>query len=174
MSKTPQFTKYLVSPLFSPGSTLCPVAAYELYVSKLNYKDNQLWQKPKRTENLKYNDHKWYCALPVGHDPLETFMCKLSIKLELSDLYTNHCIQATCMQVLDDAGFEARHIIALSSHKSESTVKKYATKCPDSKKREMCKTLQNQLPPLLKRSQSVNHQQALVLQQLQLTPSPLL
>ncbi len=51
------------------------------------------------------------------------------------------------MQVLDDAGFEAQHIIALSSRKSESMVKKYATKCPDSKKCEMCQTLQNQLLP---------------------------
>ncbi len=54
------------------------------------------------------------------------------------------------MQTLDDAGYEAHHIIALSSHKSESTVKKYATKCPDEKKHQMCGTLQNQLIPAKK------------------------
>ena len=72
-------------------------------------------------------------------------MRKLSIKLELSDHYTNHCIRATCMQTLDNAGFEARHIIALSSHKSESTIKQYATKCPEQKKCQMSDTLHNKL-----------------------------
>lgn len=112
---------------------MCPVAAFELYLSKLNPNDPRLWQKP-RQGFIDYEDPEWYYAQPVGHDPLETFMEKLSIKLQLSDVYTNHCIRATCMQILDNAGFEARHIIALSSHKSESTIKKYATRCPLGKK----------------------------------------
>ncbi len=92
-----------------------------------------------------YDEESWFYPLPVGHDPLDTFMKKLSIKLELSDHYTNHCIRATCMQTLDDAGLKACHIISLSSHKSESTVKKYATKCPEQKKCQMSEALNEKL-----------------------------
>ena len=93
---------------FFPGSPVCPVAAFKLYISKLNKKDQRMWQKPKNTD-LRYEEDEWFYGLPVGHDPLEMFMCHLSIKLELTDIYTNHCIRATCMQALDDAGYQARH-----------------------------------------------------------------
>ncbi len=125
-------------------SSRCPVAAFELYLEKLNPNCEKLWQKSRKNV-VNFIDPEWYYRIPMGHDPLETFMKKLSIKLELSDHYTNHCICATCTQTLDDAGYEAHHIIALSSHKSESTVKKYATKCPDQKKCQMSRTLHGKL-----------------------------
>ena len=46
---------------------------------------------------------------------------------------------------LNDSGYEACHILAVSSHKSESAIKAYATKCPDTKKRQMCETLAGKL-----------------------------
>ena len=54
--------------------------------------------------------------------------------------YTNQSIRHTCMEVLDEE-FEARHIMAVSGHKSESTIKNYAKKCPEKKKWEMSHTL---------------------------------
>ncbi len=56
-------------------------------------------------------------------------------------MYTNHSICATCVTKLDQANFESCHIMAVSSHKSESTVKTYAKKCLECKKREMSETL---------------------------------
>ena len=41
--------------------------------------------------------------------------------------------------------FKVRHIMKLSSHKNEATIKEYAVKCPDNKKREMCDLLSNNL-----------------------------
>ena len=55
--------------------------------------------------------------------------------------YTNHSIRATCISRLDNSGFEARHITALSGHKAESTVKEYAVQCPENKKKEMFNAL---------------------------------
>ena len=42
-------------------------------------------------------------------------------------------------------GFEAHHIIALSSHKSESTMKEYSIRCPDKKRKEMFDSLSSAL-----------------------------
>ncbi len=71
----------------------------------------------------------------------------LSNQLQLSFHYTNHCIQATGMTLLNKPGFEACHIYAISSHKNESTIRNYAVKCPDSKKCDMSNTLASALVP---------------------------
>ena len=57
-------------------------------------------------------------------------------KLKRTD-YTNHSIRSTVMSNLDSKGFEARHITAISGHKSEATIKEYSVKCPENKK-EKC------------------------------------
>ena len=61
--------------------------------------------------------------------------------------YTNHSIRATCISKLDSSGFEAQHITALTSHKSESTIKEYSVKCPDVKCREMFEALASPIKP---------------------------
>ena len=117
-------------------SDLCPTNFYKLYMDKLNPKINWLWQKPRRGR-LHYNDPVWFEPRNVGHDPLERFMKHMSVDIELNDLtYTNHCIHST---VLNELGgkYEARHLMSLSSHKSESSIKQYAVKCPENKKKEM-------------------------------------
>ena len=71
----------------------------------------------------------------------------LAADLELSDLtYTNHCIRST---VLNEVGtkFEGRHVIYLSGHKNESSIKQYAVKCPENKKNEMFDLLSNLMEP---------------------------
>ena len=64
-------------------------------------------------------------------------MKTLSERAKLSRMYTNHCIQASVVTKLDTEGFEARHIMAVSSHKSEQSIKSYAAKCPENKRKEM-------------------------------------
>lgn len=51
------------------------------------------------------------------------------------------------MIILNNQGFEARHICAVSSHKNEATICNYAVCCPDAKKREMSESLANALIP---------------------------
>ena len=135
---------------------MCPVNLYSLYVSKLNPRCTKLWQKP-RQGYIHYNDLEWYEARPVGKDPLNRFIRFLSDAAKLSpNNYTNHSIRTMCIGKLDDKGFEARHITALSSHKNENTIKTYATKCPESKKREMYDALSETIVP--KRARKVETQ----------------
>ena len=77
-------------------------------------------------------------------DPLERFMKHLCKGANLSrNDYTNHSIRATVITTLDNSGFEARHITAISGHKNETTIKTYSVKCPEAKKRQMNRVLQN-------------------------------
>ena len=93
------------------------------------------------------NNFPWYDKQVLGSDTISKFMKVLSDDAKLQGTYTNHCIRKTVIQTLDDEGFETRHIMALSSHKSETTIKEYATKCPESKKHEMYDALSKQLRP---------------------------
>ena len=130
-----------------PGS--CPVQLFKLYLDKLNPECDALWQKP-RQGFVNYSDPTWYEARLVGRDMCERFMkLNLTKSVKLDGDYTNHSIRSTVINHLDTAGFEARHIIKLSSHKSEATVKEYATKCPENKRREMFDSLSSaiQLKP---------------------------
>ena len=127
-----------------------PVDLYLFFRSKLNPECVYLWQKPFK--NVYYNDPVWFEPRRMGHNPIETFMKNLSFSAQLSsNTYTNHSICSTCITNLDKLGFEARHITALSGHKSEATIKEYSVQCPEGKKRQMCDALLNTLHPTKKR-----------------------
>ena len=115
------------------------MSTFKLYKSKLNPKVDFLWQRPKI--NIINPELEWYDAAPIGRDPLNEHMKNLSVKAELSKVYTNHCIRATVVTKLNEKGFEARHIMATTGHKSESSIRSYATKCPESKRREVSDAL---------------------------------
>ena len=110
-----------------------------MYLPKLPPNLEELWLKPKQKVGM--DDDLWYEKTVIGAHTLDNFMKMMSDKAGLSKLYTNHCIRSTVITALDAQGFEARHITAVSGHKSENTIKSYSTKCPDIKKRQMSDAL---------------------------------
>ena len=108
-------------------------------MSKLNPQQEYLWQKPKK--KVTNRDAIWYDNVPVGKDPLNNAMKTLSTNAGLSKQYRNHSIRATVVTNLDQKGFEARHIMATTGHKSEVSIKNYARKCPTQKRRELSDAL---------------------------------
>lgn len=64
--------------------------------------------------------------MPLRKNTLRTFMSSISKEPKLSQKYTNHCIRATAMSLLDEGNFEARHIMRVSGHKSESSIRSYS------------------------------------------------
>ena len=97
------------------GSSLCPVKTYDLYTSRLDPNCDFLWQiaKPKVT----WDDEIWYTGEPQSKNKIGGLMSTLSKVANLSKPYTNHCVRATCVTILDHEGFEARHIMSVSGHK---------------------------------------------------------
>jgi hypothetical protein len=53
-------------------------------------------------------------------------MSDLSVAAALSKTYTNHCTRATAITTLDQAGYEARHIMRVSGHRNEALIKSYS------------------------------------------------
>ena len=109
--------------LYATGSENCPVASYIMYVNKLNPKLESLFQRPKSAPT---NDGPWYDAQVIGTKTLAKMMKRISIDAKLSMIYTNHCIRATSISVLDSSGFEARHIMSVSGHRQESSIRSYS------------------------------------------------
>ena len=115
---------------------MSPVVIFKLYKSKLNPDCDSLWQKTSTSQRLHYTDEVWYEARVVRCDMLECYMkINLPRNVRMDGEYTNHSIHATVIQRLDNAGFEAHHIMSVSGHKNESSIKEYATNCPEIKKR---------------------------------------
>ena len=68
-------------------------------------------------------------------------MKNISRAADLSKEYTNHSIQATAVTVLDHSNFEARHIMRVSGHKSEASIRSYSRRLSENKQREISETL---------------------------------
>ena len=61
----------------------------------------------------------------------------LEVLFPTNNLYTNHSIRATSITTLDSNDIAARHIQAVSGHKSEATIRTYSKYCPPKKKKQM-------------------------------------
>jgi len=61
----------------------------------------------------------------VGERSLGEMMKQISKQAGLSKDYTNHSIRAAAVTILDKSGFEARHIMSLSGHGSESSITRW-------------------------------------------------
>ena len=93
------------------------------YKKRRNPRCSALFQRPKR----KITDSSvWYDRMPIGHNTLGTMMKSISQKAGLSKLYTNHSLLATAVSILDKAHFASRHIMAVTRHKAETSIKNYA------------------------------------------------
>ena len=128
-----------------PGSPLCPVLSFELYMSKLHPENDALWQAPR--ESFCVTDIVWYSnTRPIGKNSLAKTMSKISKLAQLSAIFTNHSIRLTCVTALYDAGiFEARDIIRTSGHRSESLIRSCTHRLSDNKKREISATLSSSI-----------------------------
>jgi len=96
------------------------------YKKHRNPQCSAFFQRPKKF--VKDNSGIWYDNMPLGHNMLGTMMSKISEKAGLSRKYTNHSLRATAVNILDKAQFPSRHIMAVTGHKAESSLKTYSGK----------------------------------------------
>lgn len=120
-------------------SHMCPVKTYDLYTSRLDPRQNRLWQTPKQGVN--WNDELRYSPLPIGKTKCQDLMPNLYLNAGLSKRYTNHCIRSTVVGILDRGKFGARKIMRWTGHKSKSSVKSYAHTTTNAEKKEMAEYL---------------------------------
>lgn len=95
----------------------------KFYLEKLHPKCDAFFQRPKQ---VAFTSGNWYDNQVVGKKSLGQLMKVISREINLSIMYTNHSIRATSVTVLDEAGLEAHHILAVSGHRSERIIQNYS------------------------------------------------
>lgn len=111
------------------------------YKSKLNKNSAFLFQRPKSNTV----GDCWYDSVPVGHNTLGNMMTTISKDCQLSKIYTNHSLRATTVHLLDVARFPDRHIMSVTGHKAESSLKTYTGYTDSKTKQKMSNTLSSVL-----------------------------
>ena len=106
-----------------PEDDLCPIKSIKLYLSKLDPASDLFYNYPITSKNWKPADKIWYTSKQIGKNSIGDFMKKISKRLQLSKLYTNHEIRHTTVTVLSNAGFPTRDIMNLTKHKNEKSIK---------------------------------------------------
>lgn len=90
-------------------------------MSKRHSQCENLFQRPK--DSFNEDDETWYEKRPLGKNKLRNMMSDLSRAAALSKNYANYCIRATAISALGRAGYEARHIMTVSGHRNEASIK---------------------------------------------------
>ena len=126
--------------MYETGRPSCPFNSFMIYISHLNPKQPAFWQRPKESGAP---GGIWYDNVPLGAKNLGTMLSNMSVKYQLSQRYTNHSVRVTSLQALEDANVEGRHIIRISGHKSEESIKCYARKLSAARKRSISAVLSN-------------------------------
>ena len=67
----------------------------------------------------------WYIRAPLGKNTLSNLMTNISKLANLSMNYTNHSIRVTSITEMDGAGVASGHMMGISGHKSEASIKNY-------------------------------------------------
>ena len=124
--------------MYATGGVRCPVASFEKYLQHLNPKNEFLFQRPRK--KVSSSSVVWYDNMIVGERLLGDMMKRISKEAKLSRIYTNHSIRATAVTILHKSGFEARHIMTVSGHRYESSIRAYS-KTDQTTKKRMSETL---------------------------------
>ncbi|MEO0685302.1 MAG: tyrosine-type recombinase/integrase [Cyanobacteria bacterium J06649_11] len=114
------------------SSSICPVKLYEFYTEKL-HPDNPNWFAKSKKSFVK-GDQTWYTNEVIGKNLLVNIMKQISNKAGLSKTYTNHCVRASTVTNLYQAGIDTQQICSITKHKNESTLSHYISSTSDEQK----------------------------------------
>ena len=103
---------------------------------------------PPKNMNFANAQH-WYRNEPLGKNTISKMMERISIKAELSERYTNHCICASTFTSLFQFqhGADARKICAITKHKDERSLTHYINETTSAQKRDCSKILRDTFQP---------------------------
>jgi hypothetical protein len=80
-------------------------------------------------------------AVPCKQYQFSKFMPDISRNAGCSPRYTAHCLRSTAIQALNDRGFELRHIMFMSGHQNEASVRSYNRECSNEQKHRLSTTI---------------------------------
>ena len=114
------------------GNELYPVSSFQKYISKIPKRSQSFLPPSKKQRKVRVR------VVLVGANGcyyLGSMLSSLSKEAGTSVIYTNHCIRSTTIQKLAEVGLEAREIMTVRGHRSESSLQSYWTPSLDNRKR---------------------------------------
>ena len=87
------------------------VRTFEFYLNKLHPENPNLFAKASTTC---MKEGVWYTRQVIGKNMLSTIMQTISRKAGLSTMYTNHCVRATTITSLFQAGVDSKRICSIT------------------------------------------------------------
>ncbi|GLD48616.1 uncharacterized protein AKAME5_000256200 [Lates japonicus] len=118
--------------IIKAGEVLClKTQGMSCAQSKIPKEAKAFYLHPKRGEKL---GDVWYSLEPMGVNYLGSMLLRISKEAGTSVVYTNHCIRSTSVQKLAEGGLEAREIMTVSGHRSESSLQNYWAPSLDNRK----------------------------------------
>ncbi|XP_052105474.1 uncharacterized protein LOC127738312 [Mytilus californianus] len=130
--------------MYSCEGDRCPVASLKLLILKTDPDATSLFNHinkdalSSKTPNIL---QLLYTNKSVKSYQFTRFMADVSKNASCSVMYTAHCLRATAIQAMSDAGFEIRHIMYMSGHRNEASVRRYSRDCSTLQKKSMSDTL---------------------------------
>ena len=108
---------------------MCPVTSYVTYIQHLSPKSESLWQTPKfeqfPNEAEATKKFIWYYGT-LGHNKLESFVSDIAYACGIErGTYTNHSLRHTAINTLKKTGHSDKQVMAMSGHKSASSLNTY-------------------------------------------------
>ena len=107
------------------------VRLVRLLISKLHPDSEYLYMKARSDAKWTKDDDVWYTRCKLGHNLIARIMPGLSQELALSKRYTGHCLRATATQNLCNAFVPNQHIMKVTGHRSETSLKAYNSRTTD-------------------------------------------
>ncbi|XP_061185494.1 uncharacterized protein LOC133193549 [Saccostrea echinata] len=128
--------------MYATGDLHCPIASLRTLIqhtdpqaqSLFNHCTKEALSSPETTE-------VWYMAKPCKQYQFSKFMPDISRNAGCSKKYTAHCLRSTAIQALNDEGFEIRHIMYMSGHRNEASVRSYSRDCSTTQKHQLSSAL---------------------------------
>ena len=134
-----------------PGSSMDPMSSLKLMLSKLHPDCEALFQTP--LAKFSKAAECWYKNEPLGKNSIAQLMPKISKKAGLSQ-HKAHCVRASTITRLHQAGVDAKQICAITKHKNEQSLTSYIKDTSASQKRACSDILSR--PFLSKEASDVN------------------
>lgn len=140
--KRPKTTRMIVKDLYmAECSDRCPIRSFVKLIRRLNPHCPRLFQQPRTSPK----DGVYFNNIAVGHNGLGQFMQTISKISGISTIYTNHSCRATTVSVLDAAQIPSRHIMSVTGHKAESSLKTYSGRTDEKTKKIMSEKISEKI-----------------------------
>ena len=122
-----------------PDDDKCPIYSLKKYINKLNPNCDAFFQRP--LSHFTDDSSVWYSNKAIGHNQLGRMMKIISTQAKLSKEYSNHCIRATTVTVLNRNGMDPHQIRHITGHRRVESLAPYINQLSTSQKQSASNAL---------------------------------